>query len=171
VFYYKFFADKVKCSKKLEAIDSVIDADEVEEDLIWEAMSKSAGVDTIGDDDSDADSYVEDEKFISDESEEFDGGLLIDEENSSTMDEYESSDSEEKQKKPKTPRRLQRFSKIAADLGYKGDYFANQDGDFASAEDFEEVLNKELVEELDDAPSIKRKTDHKFKKSKRIKNS
>lgn len=102
--------------------------DEFQDD---DSNNETEGVDSVEGDNSEMDDDMED------------GDLFIDEEESNFDDEneYDATIVAEKTKKSKLPRRMQNFSKIASDLGYKGDYFSNQCGDFAAADDFEEILN------------------------------
>lgn len=64
-------------------------------------------------------------------------------------------------KPKKKPRQLEKFSKIATELGYEGDFFDSKSGDFASAEDFETLIQaggEEDEEEDIKVPSRKRKS-------------
>jgi hypothetical protein len=172
----------------LEKVDPRVDVDETE-DEIWKAMSKSVGLADISEgvsspeeydeflemesnsdtDASDLEDTTEDNLFIDDE------GENDSSEDNPSRDDIEDNpnqdDQPDKSKTLKLPRRIQKFSKIATELGYKGDYFSNQAGDFASADDFEELLNDENLEAIEAKPVPKRKKLQDLLNGKRFKRS
>jgi ribosome biogenesis protein MAK21 len=90
--------------------------------------------------------------------------LLCEEEEFDDKLNEESSD-----KSSKKSKRLKkdRMAKLASKLGYTGDFFMTKGSDFASAEDFELLQN--MNSEEDETNITKRKSNTKFKKSKKQK--
>ena len=128
------------------------DEDDGLDDLKFE--DESSGEDQIsGEDSMNEEALADEESEIDDDLNQADDDLH---EHSSELDSSE----EDKTDKLKRKSKVEKMSQIASKHGYSGDFFNSNAGDFASAEDFEQLLDisdSELVQVHSKSKKLKRK--------------